>query len=301
MPSTASGRPIVVGIDGSAEATEAAVWAAGEAVRRGVPLRLVAVWHVVPGSDSSMMLYSVSEFVDESRDSAREHLDAAVASATAAFPAVQVTAELVQGPAARTLLDCGRGAALLVIGSSERTRLDRLVFGSVTTHVTAHAPCPVVVVRPPVGGTGGPVVDGPVVVGIDGSEAARLAAEFGYDYAEAHGVELVALNAIPPNAVLGVTPTQRRDYHTAVEQDTAALVSDCRRRHPAVSTVIDVVEDDAAAALANRAKGASLLVVGSHGKGAFRGMLLGSVSTSLAHRAPVTTAIVRPRVAEDLI
>lgn len=56
-----------------------------------------------------------------------------------------------------------------------------------------------------------------------------------------------------------------------------------------------LVQDAAAAALVDAAKDADLLIVGSRGHGGFAGLLLGSVSSQVAHHAPCPVLIVRPR------
>ena len=59
------------------------------------------------------------------------------------------TARVLQGDPREVLVDVARaeGADLLVVGSHGRTGLAKLVLGSVASHVVAHAPCTVTVVK----------------------------------------------------------------------------------------------------------------------------------------------------------
>jgi nucleotide-binding universal stress UspA family protein len=53
------------------------------------------------------------------------------------------------GHPARVLLDAAADAVLLVVGSRGRGGFTGMLLGSVSQHVVARAPCPVVVVRDP--------------------------------------------------------------------------------------------------------------------------------------------------------
>jgi len=64
----------------------------------------------------------------------------------------------------------------------------------------------------------------------------------------------------------------------------------------AVPTIrIRIVEGAAGEVLVNRAEGADLLAVGSHGRGAVRGILLGSVALHCAMHAPGPVMVVHPQ------
>jgi len=56
----------------------------------------------------------------------------------------------------------------------------------------------------------------------------------------------------------------------------------------------DVVRDNAPAVLVDRSRDAQLVVVGSHGRGRLRGVLLGSVSQAMVRHAHCPVAIVKP-------
>jgi nucleotide-binding universal stress UspA family protein len=58
-------------------------------------------------------------------------------------------AQVVQGDPREALVDIavGWGADLMVVGSHGRTGFEKLLMGSVATHVVTHAPCSVMVVK----------------------------------------------------------------------------------------------------------------------------------------------------------
>ncbi|HEX6446232.1 MAG TPA: universal stress protein, partial [Streptosporangiales bacterium] len=79
----------------------------------------------------------------------------------------------------------------------------------------------------------------------------------------------------------------------------AEALADCRDRYPEVDVAEHVVPDPPAQALVTAGDGAVLVVVGSRGRGGFRGLLLGSVSQALLHHAPGPVAIVRTHAGDQ--
>jgi len=134
---------VVVGIDGSDGSQRALRWAVEEAGRRGAELEVVHVWHLPYAGGYPYFAGAIDLGVFE--NDARAILDRAVATVDAtAVPAVEPV--LVQGGAAWALVEAAKGADLLVVGSRGRGGFAGLLLGSVSQHVAAHAPCPVVVV-----------------------------------------------------------------------------------------------------------------------------------------------------------
>lgn len=140
----------------------------------------------------------------------------------------------------------------------------------------------------------GPASTGPVVVGVDASDASRHALRWASRYAKLTGARLEVVHAwhaaeeyvwlpqLPP-------PTDVTEVaKNAVEQLVAESVD------PDVETVVSVVEGHATRVLADAAKGAALLVVGSRGRGGFDGLTLGSVSAQCAVHARCSVVVVRP-------
>jgi len=135
-----------------------------------------------------------------------------------------------------------------------------------------------------------------VVVGVDGSECARLALRFAHEEATLRGVPLVPVMAWSylDQHHLGGGSEFRPDYTT--DHASAALqeiVGEELGTQSTASVQPVVVNDLAPAALLGEATSRDLLVVGSRGRGGFRGMLLGSVSQHVVHHAPCPVIIVR--------
>ncbi|WP_030681136.1 universal stress protein [Streptomyces sp. NRRL B-1347] len=136
-------RPIVVGLDGSRESVAAADWAAREALRRGLPLRVVHAWEGLPGDDEPVSLPELAA----PRYWARRILRSAVDRLDEDHPQVPVTAEQIHRPPVPALLAEADAGELLVLGNQGFGGLGGLLAGSVAMAVVAHARTPVVLVR----------------------------------------------------------------------------------------------------------------------------------------------------------
>lgn len=130
---------VVVGIDGSPEATAALHWAAAEARARQTELRVVHAWHV-----PYLAPAPTGKLVEAVEEGAREVLDEALQDP--ALADLQVTGHLQLDGAAQAVLAVAGDAALIVTGASGRGRISRAVLGSTTRQLAHHAHCPIVVV-----------------------------------------------------------------------------------------------------------------------------------------------------------
>lgn len=138
---------IVVGIDGSHEASHALEWAMAEAAIRTAPLTVLTVNPVLRSYwTGHTALYPG----DEKRlAEVRKAAEAAVESTAAKLGASQpesVTVTAVNGFPAQALIDASRGSELLVVGTRGGGGFVHLALGSVSSQVVHHASCPVVVV-----------------------------------------------------------------------------------------------------------------------------------------------------------
>ncbi|NBE84019.1 universal stress protein [Micromonospora rubida] len=284
-----SSAPVVVGVDGSAIALDAVRTAAREAAGRRRPLRIVHafIWPLMrvtvepaPGAPAGAGL----------RNQAERYVAEAVTEAGRIAPAVEVTGAVVDGSPAPVLLAESRDASLLVLGSRGLGGFAGLLIGSATVQLSARAACPVLVVR------GGSRADGPVVVGVDGSESSADAVEFAFDEAARRGVPLVAVRAWLYPAPLGpgdILPLVYDLEALAAEEERvlAESVAGFAARYPDVPVRQRLMRGSPAGVLVEESKTAQLVVVGARGRGALAGLLLGSVSHAVLHHAHAPVAI----------
>lgn len=281
-------RPsIVVGLGGSG-GWHALAWATNEAAATGG--RLVLCHACQPGSALAgrgpVLRMGLLEVVDPA-------LARAVGSARSRLGGDRVTLRIQAGRPGPLLVQAAADADLAVIGPPARRTPGGL--RSTAHDVAAHAPCPVVVVRP-VGSAHVAPFAGHVVVGVDDSPAARAAVEFAFGYADAHRRPLAAVH---------VTVDRREDYwfdetmlstHFAAEpaglELLATEVEPWMRKYPNVATKRAVYAGRPLPGLVRAAAGASLLVVGDHGHSAAVRAVLGTVSDGVLDAAQCPVAVV---------
>lgn len=285
---------IVAGYDGS-PASEAAVWwAATEAERRQSRLRLTYALPL-PFMSSPLGVPSVPLPTERLRETA-EHLLAELARRVReVWPGLAVDAVVTFAGATQALLQEATTADLVVVGSRGLGEFRDLAMGSVSAQVATHASCPVVVVpprwEPDRTGAG-------IVVGVDGSKRSLEAIEFAFEQAEARHVTLTAVMAWHDPVSTGPDDPLPLVYDLNVlEEESSALLAESmaghKDRHPDVPLRAELVHGRAREVLTEAGESAELLVVGSRGLGAFRGLLLGSTSRALVHHPPCPVAVVR--------
>ncbi|MFG3407467.1 universal stress protein [Streptomyces sp. NPDC048142] len=136
---------IVVGVDGSDSSVKALHWAVRQAELTGATVEAVNSWEYPTTSWASMMPGMPEDFDPQAL--ATVSLTEALEEALGAAGAAAVSKVVVIGNPAQALLDRAQGADLLVVGARGHTGLKATLLGSVSLHVTQHAPCPVTVVR----------------------------------------------------------------------------------------------------------------------------------------------------------
>ncbi len=291
-PSTPAGsRPderIVVGYDGSELSDVALAWAEQLARVERRPLTVL-----VAAADEG----ASSRTEAETDGHAVAHQALVVERAEKAcvdLPEAMVEVVASAQEPVPALLAASREAGLLVVGAQGHGAVQGLVMGSVSQHVARHAACPVVVVRPP----RDPSSDR-VVVGVDGSSHGHATLQFAFEHVNRVGGTLSVLYVISYGAsyggaaLLGYADNHLPDYRAEMREWLDDYLDDLRVEYPDVDVSAELAVGSAGRLLADRSHSASLVVVGSRGRGGFAGLMLGSVSASVLHHATCPVAVVR--------
>jgi nucleotide-binding universal stress UspA family protein len=287
---------ILVGVDGSASSLAAVDLAAQEAMWRGATLRIVHAFawpymHVPLGPSevgppSGGLRHAAERIVSD----AMERADSVLKSASSGFAEIAVTGDVIDGFAAATMLAEGESASLIVLGDRGLGGFTGLLIGSVAVQVSAHATRPVLICR------GRPDPAGPVVVGVDVTDPSSAAIDLAFDEASLRHAPLTAIAAVthaPVTAPGGMPLVGYDDDELTGEARLRlrSILARARDAHPDVPVVAEVVHGRPRRVLANATATAALIVVGSHGRGAAEGLILGSVSQAVMRRAACPVAV----------
>ncbi|TMS00356.1 universal stress protein [Nonomuraea basaltis] len=279
---------IIVGVDGSVASRAAVEWAAGDAFRMCVPLRIV---YAMDASWYQVGRYPIVGIPDVLIREGQRILREAAALVHERQPAVEVTTQEVEGTPTAVLREQSKDATEIVVGSRGLGGFAGALLGSVSTHVAGHAHCPVVVVR----GEHRPV-EGEVVVGVDDSPECEPALAYAFQQAKLRGATLRVLHAwqLPVHAFAPETAYDMDEVRTAQHQVIRDRLEALSKNYPQVTIVEDVPSAHPVDALTEASGRADLLVVGSHGRGAMGSMLIDSVSRGVLHHSDCPVAVVRP-------
>ncbi len=216
------------------------------------------------------------------------------------FPDLDVTASVLDGQPATVLTDAANDAdaALLVVGSSGLGALPRALLGSTAAELVRTVERPVVVYRGDQTDQSVPSPgERPVMVGVDGTPVTEPAIDFAFEYAAWHECALHAVYAWSDRTLdmlesVGLWVRDSDQLDLVANKIIDLATQEVRDRYPDVPVRLECVGEPPAAALLERAENARLLVVGSHGHGAIRRSLLGSVSHAALYHAPCPVAVV---------
>lgn len=283
---------ILVAVDGSPESDAAVRWATREAELRELPITLAHV--VVPVVTTWPVRSLQTEFNEWQEDNARQVLEQAqktLRSTLGDSELSNVGTEVLHDYAVPALVKASRDARMIVVGSRGMGPVGRAVLGSVSSGVVHHAHCPVAIVHADEAQT--PDHASPVLLGIDGSPASEAATALAFDEASRRQVELVALHAWSDVGVFPVLGMYWQEYEDEGHEVLGERLAGWQEQYPDVVVRRRIVCDRPARWLIDESQQAQLVVVGSHGRGGFPGMLLGSVSTAVAEGAKTPVIVVR--------
>lgn len=306
---------VLVGVDGSAPSLHALDWATAYAARVGWSLHMVCS-------------YSLPSFTAASLDGGYAALDdtaiqegakavLAEAQARVAGSGVPVTASVATGDAAGVLVEMSADHGLVVVGTRGKGGFTERLLGTVSSALPAHAACPTVVVpyRQRADRGAGRTDDETrrdgdavrpvrrIVVGVDGSRSAELALKHAVQQAKVWDAELVAVAGVPVGTGAGVLawlPSQI-DHEQVLADIKAGLdviVDRYEAAEPGLTIRRVVLDGTGAELLTEFSQAADLIVVGSRGRGGFRGLLLGSTSQAVLHHAACPVLVVSKRCDE---
>lgn len=296
-PETETVHGIVVGVDGSPQCDKAARWAAQEASARNLPI-VLAGSYILPQFLYAEGMAPSRALVQEMEENVQDSIDRAAEVVRAVDDSLEIIEKLRAGSPIPLLLKYSRTATMLVVGSRGLGGVAGALLGSVSASLVGHARCPVVVLRDDME-VAAMSSDSPIVVGIDGSPISDLAVRHAFEMAKDHRCGLVAVNAWLDRAMqstiatINLSAADWQRAHEEQERMVNAVLAPFIEEYPDVPVTVHVKRESPELSLAEVGKDARLIVVGSHGRGGFAGMLLGSTSRALLRLSPQPLMVVR--------
>ncbi|MFI9749523.1 universal stress protein [Streptomyces collinus] len=280
-------RSVVVGLDGSASSRAAAEWAAREAKRRFLPLKLVHVWEPVPAPIALAQFLGADTQQLWSERVPRE----VVEDLKLRHSGLDVSVEQVSGRPAEALTEAAKDAELLVLGSRGLSGIGGFLVGSVGQAVLARTEQPVVLVR-----AGEKVTSGPVVLGLDTDHPDDTLLTFAFEAAARRVTPLRVVHVWnpPPYFAYGLPADPELDAALG-KQDAATLTEvlhHWKEKYPAVEVIEESRPGTPAVHLVDASRDASLVVVGRRTRRSPLGAHIGSVTHAVLHHATAPVAVV---------
>lgn len=273
-------QPIVVGVDSTEGSLAALDFAAGEAHRRRLPLRLLTA--------------------ASSGAAGQPVIGAALRRISTQWPGMAVTGRTVTDDPASVLLAASRNATLVVVGrrAAEAPPGPR----SVSAQVAAHSLCPTIIVPKDAPDT----TRAPVLLGLGMSPEDDAAIGFAFEEASLRQVPLLAVHvwAGVPAAAVGTISPFSYDVHgaqSAADRMVAAALTGWAEKYPDVTVDrMPLYDVNPSRTLLDASALAGLVVIGARRYGRRSSQLLGSVARTLIQHATRPVAIVRSRSSVQL-
>ena len=280
---------IVVGIDGSDRADDAAGWAADVAAREHRPLVLAHAIHVAAGWMLPPMV-DVGTLNRELAEKAEDLVERTKQRLQEEYDGLEVTSVCTTDDPRDVLIELSRHAHLVVVGSRGRGRVRSLVLGSVASAMVRHARCPVVVLpaRPT-----RPAGHG-VVVGVSGTTLSLPTLELAFRAASWRDEPLRVVHcfsdpiAADGQALAAPPHSSYVDERLLVSEALAGLSA----KYPDVAVTVELDRALVDDVLEELTPTAGLVVVGSQEHNAVTDFVIGSVATVLLERSRCPVVVV---------
>ena len=137
-------KSVVVGVNGSVAAVNAATWAVDEAAGRQLPLRLV---YVMAPREASGSQHAADWEIERGEMALAQAQNAALAAAREEGTHVEIDMAMMSGDSAQVLVDESACAAMVCVGTARRGQSSDGLLGPTAAGLVARAHCPVAVIR----------------------------------------------------------------------------------------------------------------------------------------------------------
>ncbi|MGW0117965.1 universal stress protein [Streptomyces sp. NPDC003327] len=284
-------RTVTAGLDGSPESLAATQWAAQEALRRAVPLRLLRAWDIDEDPRTRVVDPATA------REWGARTLAIAERRLRRRHPGLDVETKWVAGDPVEELCSAAEDAELLVLGSRGLGGLAGFLAGSVSLAVLARTTRPVVLVRPHDPLEPHEERTGEVVMGLDVSAAADELLSFGFAAADRYGCGLRVVHrwAVPalygPDMV-GALPLLMTEVAADARRALDEALAPWTEKFPDVAVVRDCRQGRPAQDLTELSRDARLVVVGRRVRRARLGTHIGAVTHAVLHHCLAPVAVV---------
>jgi len=285
-------QPVVtVGLDGSPESLAAARWAADEAEKRKLTLRLLHAWPLLAPEPARM-----PGEVDQNYW-AKRLVHTAQAELQTRHPGLTVVGTLVPEDAQEALLRAASDSEMLVLGSRGLEAVESYFMGDVSMPVVARAERPVVLVRAE------PTQEGPspapasgVVVALKLRDSGEELLDFAFHTAAARNVPLLAVHgrSVPLHARTpwGADHEITEEMTKEAQKELSRALRPWHEKYPRVEVDYSVRLASPAKAVVQAAENAALLVVGRRAHRHGVAPHLGPVAHAALHHGRCPVAVV---------